>query len=101
MASRLQSQNTCKVDLSAGITVASMLIPQGMALCHARRTRTHPWLYCRDGNLDLYAIFGAPDSWQLVPVAIGIPWLQPQNHQPGRPTSASEYLLYALTLGFL
>jgi sulfate permease, SulP family len=87
-------------DLSAGITVGIMLIPQGMAYSMLAGLDPIHGLYAVTIPLLIYAVFGSSRQLAVGPVAMvslltasGIAALQPEN--------ASEYLLYALTLAFL
>lgn len=87
-------------DISAGITVGIMLIPQGMAYSMLAGLDPIHGLYAVTIPLFLYAIFGTSRQLAVGPVAMvslltaaGIGALQPQ--------SPEQYLMYALTLAFL
>lgn len=87
-------------DLSAGITVGIMLIPQGMAYAMLAGLAPVHGLYAVTVPLILYAIFGTSRQLAVGPVAMvslltaaGIGTLNPQ--------SPEQYLLFALTMAFL
>lgn len=89
-----------KGDLSAGLTVGIMLIPQGMAYAMLAGLDPIHGLYAVTIPLILYAIFGTSRQLAVGPVAMvslltaaGIASLSPQ--------SPEQYLLYALTLALL
>lgn len=89
-----------KGDLSAGLTVGIMLIPQGMAYAMLAGLEPIHGLYAVTIPLILYAIFGTSRQLAVGPVAMvslltaaGIASLSPQ--------SPEQYLLYALTLALL
>lgn len=89
-----------KGDLSAGLTVGIMLIPQGMAYAMLAGLEPIHGLYAVTIPLILYAIFGTSRQLAVGPVAMvslltaaGIASLSPQ--------STEQYLLYALTLALL
>ncbi|MCC5921988.1 MAG: solute carrier family 26 protein [Cyclobacteriaceae bacterium] len=87
-------------DLSAGLTVGIMLIPQGMAYAMLAGLEPIHGLYAVTVPLLLYAIFGTSRQLAVGPVAMvslltaaGIGALNPEN--------GAEYLMYALTIAFL
>lgn len=87
-------------DLSAGLTVGVMLIPQGMAYSMLAGLPPIHGLYAVTIPLVLYAIFGTSRQLAVGPVAMvslltaaGIGALQPE--------SPEAWLLLALTLAFL
>jgi len=89
-----------KGDLSAGLTVGIMLIPQGMAYAMLAGLEPIHGLYAVTIPLILYAIFGTSRQLAVGPVAMvslltaaGIATLSPQ--------SSEQYLLYAVTLALL
>ena len=89
-----------KGDLSAGLTVGIMLIPQGMAYAMLAGLEPIHGLYAVTIPLLIYAIFGTSRQLAVGPVAMvslltaaGIASLSPQ--------STEQYLLYALTLALL
>lgn len=89
-----------KGDLSAGLTVGIMLIPQGMAYAMLAGLEPIHGLYAVTIPLLLYAVFGTSRQLAVGPVAMvslltaaGIASLSPQ--------STEQYLLYALTLALL
>lgn len=87
-------------DLSAGLTVGVMLIPQGMAYAMLAGLPPINGLYAVTIPLIIYALFGTSRQLAVGPVAMvsllaaaGIGALQPQG--------LDEYLLYAFTLAFI
>jgi SulP family sulfate permease len=87
-------------DLSAGITVGIMLIPQGMAYAMLAGLDPIHGLYAVTVPLILYAIFGTSRQLAVGPVAM-VSLLTAAGIGALNPSSAQEYLLYALTLAFL
>src|SRR5690554_5783585 len=86
-----------KGDMSAGLTVGIMLIPQGMAYAMLAGLEPIHGLYAATVPLMLYAVFGSsrhlavgPDALVSLLTAAGVAALVSSG--PG------EYLLYALTL---
>lgn len=89
-----------KGDISAGLTVGIMLIPQGMAYALLAGLEPIHGLYAVTVPLILYAIFGTSRQLAVGPVAMvslltaaGIGALSPETPQ--------LYLLYALTIALL
>ena len=87
-------------DLSAGLTVGVMLIPQGMAYSMLAGLPPIHGLYAVTIPLVLYALFGTSRQLAVGPVAMvslltaaGIGALKPDNPE--------TYLLMALTLAFM
>ncbi|NHE58011.1 SulP family inorganic anion transporter [Cyclobacterium plantarum] len=89
-----------KGDLSAGITVGIMLIPQGMAYAMLAGLEPIHGLYAVTVPLILYAIFGSSRQLAVGPVAM-VSLLTAAGISSLGPSSPAEYLLYALTLAFL
>jgi sulfate permease, SulP family len=89
-----------KGDVNAGIIVAIMLIPQGMAYAMLAGLEPIHGLYAVTFPLMVYALLGTSRQLAVGPVAMvslltaaGISALHPEN--------ATQYLMYALTLAFL
>ncbi len=87
-------------DLSAGLTVGVMLIPQGMAYAMLAGLPPIHGLYAVTIPLLVYAMLGTSRQLAVGPVAMvsllaaaGIGALEPQ--------STGDYLMYAFTLAFL
>ncbi|EON74799.1 Sulfate permease [Lunatimonas lonarensis] len=89
-----------KGDLSAGITVGIMLIPQGMAYAMLAGLEPIYGLYAVTIPLILYAIFGTSRQLAVGPVAM-VSLLTAAGIGSLHPESTDQYLLYALTLAFL
>lgn len=89
-----------KGDLTAGITVGIMLIPQGMAYAMLAGLEPIHGLYAVTVPLILYAIFGSSRQLAVGPVAM-VSLLTAAGISSLGPASPGEYLLYALTLAFL
>jgi SulP family sulfate permease len=89
-----------KGDLSAGITVGIMLIPQGMAYAMLAGLAPIHGLYAVTIPLILYAIFGTSRQLAVGPVAM-VSLLTAAGIGSLDPESTDQYLLYALTLAFL
>lgn len=87
-------------DLSAGITVGIMLIPQGMAYSMLAGLDPIHGLYAVTVPLLLYAIFGTSRQLAVGPVAM-VSLLTAASIGALNPSSPSEYLLFTLTLAFL
>lgn len=87
-------------DLSAGITVGIMLIPQGMAYSMLAGLDPIHGLYAVTVPLLLYAIFGTSRQLAVGPVAM-VSLLTAASISALNPSSPSEYLLFTLTLAFL
>lgn len=94
------SKTNINGDLSAGITVGIMLIPQGMAYAMLAGLDPIHGLYAVTVPLILYAIFGTSRQLAVGPVAM-VSLLTAAGIGALNPSSAQEYLLYALTLAFL
>lgn len=87
-------------DLSAGITVGIMLIPQGMAYAMLAGLEPIHGLYAVTVPLVLYALFGTSRQLAVGPVAM-VSLLTAAGIGALQPSGAEEYLMYALTLAFL
>ena len=87
-------------DLSAGITVGIMLIPQGMAYSMLAGLDPIHGLYAVTVPLLLYAIFGTSRQLAVGPVAM-VSLLTAASIGALNPSSPQEYLLFTLTLAFL
>lgn len=87
-------------DLSAGLTVGIMLIPQGMAYAMLAGLEPIHGLYAVTIPLILYAIFGTSRQLAVGPVAM-VSLLTAAGIGALQPSSTEEYLLFALTLAFL
>ena len=84
-------------DLSAGLTVGIMLIPQGMAYAMLAGLEPVHGLYAVTIPLLLYAVFGTSRHLAVGPDAI-ISMLTAAGIASLMAPSAEEYLLYVLTL---
>ena len=87
-------------DLSAGLTVGIMLIPQGMAYAMLAGLEPIHGLYAVTVPLILYAIFGTSRQLAVGPVAM-VSLLTAAGIATLNATSPEQYLLYALSLAFL
>lgn len=87
-------------DLSAGLTVGIMLIPQGMAYAMLAGLEPIHGLYAVTVPLLLYAIFGTSRQLAVGPVAM-VSLLTAAGIAGLNPASPEQYLIYALTLAFL
>lgn len=87
-------------DLSAGLTVGIMLIPQGMAYAMLAGLDPIHGLYAVTIPILLYAIFGTSRQLAVGPVAM-VSLLTAAGIGSLSPDSPEQYLLYALTLAFL
>ncbi|PWH82229.1 SulP family inorganic anion transporter [Brumimicrobium oceani] len=87
-------------DLSAGLTVGIMLIPQGMAYAMLAGLDPIHGLYAVTVPILLYAIFGTSRQLAVGPVAM-VSLLTAAGIGALNPDSPEQYLLYALTLAFL
>lgn len=87
-------------DLSAGLTVGIMLIPQGMAYAMLAGLEPIHGLYAVTVPLLLYAIFGSSRQLAVGPVAM-VSLLTAAGIASLGPASPQEYLLYAITLALL
>lgn len=87
-------------DVSAGLTVGIMLIPQGMAYAMLAGLEPIHGLYAVTGPLVLYAIFGTSRQLAVGPDAI-ISLLTAAGIASLKASNAEEYLLYVLTLTFM
>lgn len=94
------SKLSFKGDLSAGITVGIMLIPQGMAYAILAGLEPIHGLYAVTVPLILYAIFGTSRQLAVGPVAM-VSLLTAAGIGALNPSGVEEYLMYALTLAFL
>lgn len=84
-------------DISAGLTVGIMLIPQGMAYAMLAGVAPIHGLYAVTIPLLLYAVFGTSRQLAVGPDAI-ISMLTAAGIASLRASNADEYLLYVLTL---
>lgn len=87
-------------DLSAGLTVGIMLIPQGMAYAMLAGLDPIHGLYAVTVPILLYAIFGTSRQLAVGPVAM-VSLLTAAGIGALNPSSPEQYLLYALTLAFM
>jgi SulP family sulfate permease len=87
-------------DLSAGLTVGIMLIPQGMAYAMLAGLEPIHGLYAVTVPLILYAIFGTSRQLAVGPVAM-VSLLTAAGIATLNASSPEQYLLYALSLAFL
>lgn len=87
-------------DLSAGLTVGIMLIPQGMAYAMLAGLEPIHGLYAVTVPLVLYAVFGTSRQLAVGPVAM-VSLLTAAGIGALEPSGPEQYLLYALTLAFL
>ncbi|WP_027858888.1 SulP family inorganic anion transporter [Marinobacterium jannaschii] len=98
----LQAYNreTFVSDLIAGVVVAIMLIPQGMAYAMLAGMPAEYGLYCAILPLLLYALLGSSRSLAVGPVAIASLMVASSLGQLQLQTS-SEYIRYAVNLSLL
>lgn len=89
-----------KGDLSAGLTVGIMLIPQGMAYAMLAGLEPIHGLYAVTIPLILYAIFGTSRQLAVGPVAM-VSLLTAAGIASLSPETPEQYLVYALTLALL
>ncbi len=87
-------------DLSAGLTVGVMLIPQGMAYAMIAGLPPIHGLYASTIPLVLYALFGTSRQLAVGPVAM-VSLLTAAGIGALRPESPEVYLLLAVTLAFM
>jgi sulfate permease, SulP family len=87
-------------DLTAGLTVGIMLIPQGMAYAMLAGLEPIHGLYAVTVPLLLYAIFGTSRQLAVGPVAM-VSLLTAAGIASLNASSPEQYLIYALTLAFL
>jgi SulP family sulfate permease len=87
-------------DISAGLTVGIMLIPQGMAYAMLAGLEPIHGLYAVTVPLILYAIFGTSRQLAVGPVAM-VSLLTAAGIATLNASSPEQYLLYALSLAFL
>ncbi|PRY84896.1 SulP family inorganic anion transporter [Mongoliibacter ruber] len=87
-------------DLSAGLTVGIMLIPQGMAYAMLAGLEPIHGLYAVTVPLLIYAIFGTSRQLAVGPVAM-VSLLTAAGIAGLNPSSPEQYLIYALSLAFL
>jgi SulP family sulfate permease len=87
-------------DLSAGLTVGVMLIPQGMAYAMLAGLEPIHGLYAVTVPLVLYALFGTSRQLAIGPVAM-VALLTASGIGALNPETPEAYLLYALTLAFM
>jgi sulfate permease, SulP family len=93
-------KNNLQGDLSAGLTVGIMLIPQGMAYAMLAGLPPIHGLYAVTVPLLLYALFGTSRQLAVGPVAM-VSLLTAAGISSLNPDSPEQYLLYALTVAFL
>ena len=94
------SKSNLSGDLSAGITVGIMLIPQGMAYAMLAGLDPIHGLYAVTVPLLLYAIFGSSRHLAVGPGAM-VSLLTAASIGALNPSSPEDYLLFTLTLAFL
>jgi len=87
-------------DISAGLTVGIMLIPQGMAYAMLAGLEPIHGLYAVTVPLVLYAIFGTSRQLAVGPVAM-VSLLTAAGIGALNPTGPEQYLLYAVTVAFM
>lgn len=87
-------------DLSAGLTVGVMLIPQGMAYAMLAGLPPIHGLYAATVPLILYALLGTSRQLAVGPVAM-VSLLTASGIGALQPAGPEGYLLYAVTLAFL
>jgi sulfate permease, SulP family len=87
-------------DLSAGLTVGVMLIPQGMAYAMLAGLAPIHGLYAVTIPLFLYALMGTSRQLAVGPVAM-LSLLTAAGIEALHPSSPEQYLLYALTTAFM
>lgn len=87
-------------DLSAGLTVGIMLIPQGMAYSMLAGLDPIHGLYAVTIPILMYAIFGTSRQLAVGPVAM-VSLLTASSIASLNPESPEQYLSLALTLAFL
>ncbi len=87
-------------DISAGLTVGIMLIPQGMAYAMLAGLPPIHGLYAVTVPLLLYALFGTSRQLAVGPVAM-VSLLTAAGISSLNPESPEQYLIYALTVAFL
>lgn len=87
-------------DLSAGLTVGVMLIPQGMAYAMLAGLEPIHGLYAATIPLILYALFGTSRQLAVGPVAM-VALLTASGIGALNPETPAAYLALALTLAFL
>ncbi len=87
-------------DLSAGLTVGVMLIPQGMAYALLAGLAPIHGLYAVTVPLVLYALLGTSRQLAVGPVAM-VSLLTASGIGALRPETPEAYLLLALTLAFM
>jgi sulfate permease, SulP family len=89
-----------KGDINAGIIVAIMLIPQGMAYAMLAGLDPIHGLYAVTFPLIVYALLGTSRQLAVGPVAM-VSLLTAAGISALQPESAAQYLIYSLTLAFL
>ncbi len=87
-------------DLTAGIIVAIMLIPQGMAYALLAGLPPEMGLYASIAPLLFYALFGTSRALAVGPVAI-VSLMVASTLSPMFPQGSAEYAAYAIVLAFL
>ncbi|MBK9492763.1 MAG: solute carrier family 26 protein [Haliscomenobacter sp.] len=94
------SKDQLQGDLSAGLTVGVMLIPQGMAYAMLAGLDPIHGLYAVTVPLMLYAVLGTSRQLAVGPVAM-VSLLTAAGIGALQPATPELYLLYALTAAFL
>lgn len=94
------NKNWLAGDLSAGLTVGVMLIPQGMAYSMLAGLEPIHGLYAVTVPLVLYAMFGTSRQLAVGPVAM-VSLLTAAGIGALKPETPEAYLALALTLAFL
>ncbi|WP_194778052.1 SulP family inorganic anion transporter [Pararhodonellum marinum] len=97
---KVYKQKDLQGDLSAGLTVGIMLIPQGMAYAMLAGLEPIHGLYAVTVPLLLYAIFGTSRQLAVGPVAM-VSLLTAAGIATLGAESPESYLVYALTLAFM
>jgi len=93
-------KNWLKGDIGAGLTVGVMLIPQGMAYASIAGLPAVYGLYASIVPIIIYAILGTSRQLAVGPVAM-VSLLTATAIGSFEGLSTSDYILYAILLGFL
>src|SRR5210317_2311043 len=94
------NKNWLRGDISAGLTVGVMLIPQGMAYAYIAGLPPVYGLYAAIVPLIVYAIFGTSRQLAVGPVAM-VSLLTATAIGSFEGLSTSEYISYAILLAFI
>lgn len=94
------NKNWLKGDISAGLTVGVMLIPQGMAYAYIAGLPAVYGLYTSIVPLIVYAIFGTSRQLAVGPVAM-VSLLTATAIGSFEGLTTSEYISYAILLAFI